>query len=189
MNDEFELDFDDDPENEKNIYNRRKEHREYEKGIHYSKEVIRDLSKSTSRKNLASNDNLHTSTSMIKAHNAITYTQKYNHDRKNKGERNLNSKYYFIFFNNNNYYQVKDFLTERSLKIFKPNHFIFINKEIEGVKHVYFMFVNSDKKLIKAVMKKDYIKYDRDFKKIDNIKLETKTKYLKIYFYSTLTFY
>ena len=64
MNDDFELDFDDEPENGKNMYNNRREHREYEKGNLYNKETIRDLSKSTSSKNLLSSDNFQFSNSI-----------------------------------------------------------------------------------------------------------------------------
>lgn len=187
MNEDFELDFDDEPENGKNMYNKRREHREYEKGNPYNKETIRNLSKSTSSKNLLSSDNFQFSNGIDDA-NINIFTKKYNDKIKNNEKcenidnikkidsKCMNPKYYFIFFNNDNYSQVKDFISERSLKIFKPNHVIFNIKDLENSKHVYFMFLNSDKKFIKAVMKKDYLKYDREYNNVDIIKLETKTK-------------
>jgi hypothetical protein len=88
-------------------------------------------------------------------------------------------KYFYVFYNNNNYSLVKDFLLDKSLKILKPNHSIFYSRELEYCPNVYFMFINNDKKLIKGIMKKRFLKYDRETRKIlENILLDTKTKYL-----------
>jgi hypothetical protein len=187
MNDEFELDFNEESENEKNITNRKKDHKDHKELEKNSKKnnigSIRDLSKSSSRKvkneivpqNTNQNDTpSHTQTNNNIISNINNPTA--NTSRKHNEKEKQNLKYFFIFYNNNNYNQVKDFLYEKSLKIMKPNHYIFASKEIENIRNIYFMFVNNDKKLVKAIMKKDYIKYDRDHKKIDVIKLETKIK-------------
>jgi hypothetical protein len=103
------------------------------------------------------------------------------YERRNFSHKNKTSfreyKYFYIFYNNNNYSLVKDFLLDKSLKILKPNHSIFYSRELEYCPNVYFMFINNDKKLVKSIVKKRFLKYDRETRKIlENILLDTKTK-------------
>ena len=84
---------------------------------------------------------------------------------------NKKNSYFIIKYDKRKNEEIKNILSDKILKLnkFEYNELQY-SKVLEESKNVYFLFFDSDRKLIKAFMKKDYINSEK------NIKLKTKTK-------------
>jgi hypothetical protein len=108
----------------------------------------------------------HTDEKSITIENNIAIT-----DALRNAISNKKNSYFIIKYEKRKYDEVKNMLTDKIVKLNKVDYNeLQYSKVLEESKNVYFLFLDSERKLIKAYMKKDYINSDK------NIKLETKTK-------------
>jgi hypothetical protein len=90
---------------------------------------------------------------------------------ENIKQQNSRNSYFVVYYNKKHVDEIRSTLADKTMKL---NKFEFnereLNPALEKSKNIYFLFLEMEKKIIKAIMKKDYIKSDK------NLKLETKIK-------------
>jgi hypothetical protein len=83
---------------------------------------------------------------------------------------NSRNSYFIIYYDKRGSSDIRAMLSDKIMKLNKFASQDALLPAQEKSKNIYFLFLDVEKKLIKAIMKKDYIKSDK------NLKLETKIK-------------
>jgi hypothetical protein len=80
------------------------------------------------------------------------------------------NSYFIVYYDKKRSDDIRSMLSDKIMKLNKFSSDEPLIPAQEKSKNIYFLFLDTERKLIKAIMKKDYIKSDK------NLKLETKIK-------------